>query len=173
MALLFRRSLVASGAFILVLALLWISLVSSCYKADVEGSEIRGASMTGDLAKVQALLDHNHGLVSSTNREGWTALHYAAAYDHKDVAELLLASKADVNARTERGFTPLHVAVYYGQRDLVALLLAHGASVNAATNQGVTAMHSAKKKGAKELEELLRQNGGYDAPVTGPEWYYP
>ena len=37
-----------------------------------------------------------------------TLLHYAALKNHKDLAELLLANKADVNAKDNYGNTPLH-----------------------------------------------------------------
>ena len=43
---------------------------------------------------------------------------------HKDVAELLLANKADVNARDNDGDTPLHMAAMKGHKDMVELLLA-------------------------------------------------
>lgn len=43
---------------------------------------------------------------------GYTALHYAAFYGHKDVVELLLKHKADATLRcTNQGDTPLHCAV--------------------------------------------------------------
>ena len=38
---------------------------------------------------------------------GLTPLHCGARYDHKNVAELLLANRADINAKNNGGFTPL------------------------------------------------------------------
>ena len=61
--------------------------------------EIHDAAKTGDLAKVQALLKDNHDLVFSKDNNGGTPLHWAALNGHKDVAELLLANRADVNAK--------------------------------------------------------------------------
>ncbi|MGO8926242.1 MAG: ankyrin repeat domain-containing protein, partial [Limisphaerales bacterium] len=55
-----------------------------------------------------------------------TPLHLAARLGHKDVAELLLASKADVNAKDNGGQTPLHLAVVFGHKDVAELLRQHG-----------------------------------------------
>ena len=42
--------------------------------------------------------------------ESLTALHNAAMRGHVDVAKVLIANSADVNARTEKGSTPLSLA---------------------------------------------------------------
>jgi len=55
-----------------------------------------------------------------------TPLHYAAQRGSKDVAELLLADKAEVNAPNNYGWTPLHFAVYNGHNDVEELLRQHG-----------------------------------------------
>jgi len=74
----------------------------------------------------------------------------AAFNDHKDVAELLLANKADVNA--------LHFAAFNDHKDIADLLLAKGAAVNAKTDKGVTPLHWAAMKGHKDVVELLLAN---------------
>jgi hypothetical protein len=65
------------------------------------------AVQNGDLAKVKAMLKADPSLVFSRATDsdpytpdygGWTPLHYAAAYGHKDIAELLLSEKADINS---------------------------------------------------------------------------
>jgi ankyrin repeat protein len=53
-------------------------------------------------------------------------LHYAAAIGHKDVAALLLASEAEVNAVDGFGETPLHYSALVGRHDVAALLREHG-----------------------------------------------
>ncbi len=82
-----NRKLVA----VTLVALVWSSL-AFC-------GEIHDAAQNGDLAKVKALLKANPDLVSSKDTNGMTPLHCAAVKGHKDVAELLLANKAEVNAR--------------------------------------------------------------------------
>src|SRR5713101_2106293 len=95
----------------------------------------------GDLEKVKALLKGNPDLVFNGDGRGWTPVHYAAHWGQKEVAELLLANKADVNAQDNYGMTPLHCAVAQGYKDLAELLLANKADVNAQDNEGVTPLH--------------------------------
>ncbi len=79
---------------------------------------------------------------------GWTPLHCTAEMDRKDVAELLLANGADVNARDEGDGTPLHLAWH---EDVAELLLAAGADVNAKAKNGWTPLHVAWRKNVAEL----------------------
>ena len=41
---------------------------------------------------------------------GWTPLHFAAAFGHKEIVKLLVAKGADVNTKNENGYTPLDLA---------------------------------------------------------------
>ena len=61
-------------------------------------------------------------------------MHSAAFRGHTDVAELLLANGADVNAENAHEWTPLHAAADAGYEGLVKVLLANGADVNAENN---------------------------------------
>jgi ankyrin repeat protein len=81
---------------------------------------------------------------------------------HKDVLELLLNNKADINAKNNQGETPLHFAVKSGFRNLAKLLLVHNADVNAKNNQGETPLHFAVKRCFRDLAKLLRQHGGHE-----------
>jgi len=83
--------------------------------------EIHQASGMGDLAKVKALLKKNPELVYSTDSAGASPLHFAAQFDRKDVAKLLLANKADVNAKAKDGLSPLQAAVQFDHKKMVEL----------------------------------------------------
>ena len=87
---------------------------------------LHDAARDGELAKVQALLKDNPDLVFSKDAFGWTPLHYAVVSGQKDVAELLLAHGAEVNAEDNDGFTPLHVATANGHKEMAELLRQHG-----------------------------------------------
>jgi ankyrin repeat protein len=117
--------------------------------------EIQVAAESGNLEKVKALIKDNPDLASSTNKNGWTALHFAAAAGHKDVAELLLANKADVNAKDKDGATPLHTAAANDHKDVAELLLANKAEVNAKDNEGMTPLHAAVITLHRDMVELL------------------
>jgi ankyrin repeat protein len=45
--------------------------------------------------------------VNAKAEEGWTPLHDAARGGHKEIAELLIAKGADLNAKDNDGETPL------------------------------------------------------------------
>ncbi len=120
---------------------------------------IHGAVRDGDLARVQALLKGSPSLVSSKdNSHGATPLHFAAFIGRTVVAELLLANKADFNAKDVNGLTRLHVAAAYGHEEAAKLLLANKADVNAASSSGQTPLLFAAQNGHEEVVELLLDN---------------
>jgi tetratricopeptide (TPR) repeat protein len=82
-----------------------------------------------------------------TNAFGKTSLMYAAQYNQRESAEILLAYGADPNAATVQpeytcstltttGMTPLHYAARYGSKDLIELLLAKGALTFSNSSRG-------------------------------------
>jgi ankyrin repeat protein len=114
--------------------------------------EILRAAGNGDLANARRLLNHNPNLAFSKNGEGFTALHYAASYGYREIAELLLAKNADVNAKTGKGNTPLHYAASYGHKDTAELLLSNKANVDAQDGIGQTSLYDAA--GGGRIEEV-------------------
>ncbi|XP_076009128.1 oxysterol-binding protein-related protein 1 isoform X2 [Genypterus blacodes] len=90
----------------------------------------------GDLAGIQRLLmskikeeaqiDINCKGKSKSNL-GWTSLHLACYFGHKDVVEELLKAGADVNLPNNIGDTPLHKAAFTGRKEVVMLLLHYDA----------------------------------------------
>jgi TonB family protein len=120
--------------------------------------EIHDAVRVGDLVKAEALLKENPDLVHCKDNLGWTPLHWAALWDRKDSAELLLAHGADVNARDNSGETSLHLAAGSGHKGTAELLLANKADVNAKNKDGWTPLHTAAANGHKGTAELLLAN---------------
>ncbi len=57
----------------------------------------------------------------------FTALHEAASVGYRDIVDILIGAKADMNARDVNGFTPLGYAMRLGNADTVELLTSMGA----------------------------------------------
>jgi ankyrin repeat protein len=96
-------------------------------------------------------------------------LDCASQQGNKDVAELLIAKGADVNAKSHGGLTSLHMAAagfHQGmakkEKEIEAvakLLIANGADVNAKTSEGDTPLHKVANRGWEDMAELLIANG--------------
>ncbi|HUU18205.1 MAG TPA: ankyrin repeat domain-containing protein [Sedimentisphaerales bacterium] len=152
-------------------------------------STIHQAADAGDLAKVKAFIQE--GIDVNTKVHGCTPLHCAVRYGHKEVAELLIAKGADVNAKDTQGRTPidlainqgrkeiakllasksgdvsLHTAAYIGDLQIVQKFIDGGANVDANDRKGQTALHYAAKAGQIAVAKLLIANG---ADVNAGEW---
>jgi len=127
---------------------------------------IHDAARSGDVKTVEALLKAHPELVSSKEEKyGQTPLHIAAFNNRLDIAKLLIADKADVNAKANNGATPLHLAAAKGNKDIVELLLANKAEIDAVDHDGWSPLHSAVTWGQKDVEDLLREKGGKDLPA--------
>ena len=94
--------------------------------------------------------------------DGATPLHHAAGRGQKEIAELLIAEGADVNAKSHGGGTPLHSAAAKEHENIAELLIAKGADVNAKDNKGRTPLHWATGtgwQGGYEIAKLLISKG--------------
>ena len=76
-----------------------------------------------------------------------------------DIADLLIAKGANVDARDKSGATPLHQAALKGNLAFATLLLQHGADVNARDGDGATPLHNAALSGHREVAALLLDKG--------------
>ncbi|XP_037530970.1 oxysterol-binding protein-related protein 1 [Nematolebias whitei] len=130
----------------------------------------------GDLPGVQRLLksrarpetwiDINCKGKSKSNL-GWTPLHLACYFGHKDVVEVLLKAGANVNLPNNIGDTPLHKAAFTGRKEVVMLLLHYDACATvingtAQTPKDVTQnaeirsmLEAAERTEERKLEEKL------------------
>ncbi len=96
-----------------------------------------------------------------TAEHQWSVLHAAVwptSSNGLEILKLLLAGKADVNARAEYRETPLHFAVASSNAVAVQLLLEHGAEVNAQRRDRKTPLHLAASEGSLEIVKILIEN---------------
>jgi ankyrin repeat protein len=118
----------------------------------------------GDEGNIEAVKQHLAAGANVNAKEvefGWTPLHLAALNGHKEIAELLIANGAEVNARDGSGETPLHGAARYGHKEIIELLIAKGAGVKRKDEVGSTPLHLAAEDGHKEIADLLIAKGAY------------
>jgi len=99
-----------------------------------EDKELLQAARFGMAERVTALLSRGANVNakdSEGTRQEWTPLLHAACNGHVEVAQLLLAARADLEAKDTLGYTPLICAAYKGHVEVAQLLVAAGADLNA------------------------------------------
>jgi len=92
------------------------------------------------------------------NSRGTTPLFFARS---PEMAKLLIAKGADVNAKNKNGMTPLHITK---SKAIAQILLAAGAKINikeenARNGKSTALLHNAAKIGFKELVQQLIKDG--------------
>jgi ankyrin repeat protein len=135
----------------------------------VGASPLLAAARAGATEKVKALIQSDPTLASGdVDKFNTTPLIVAAANNHKDVVELLLANHADVNAKDILGMTALIYAAQQDYKNVAELLLANKADPNLGDRSNLTPLFQAALMGHKDMAELLLANGA-DVNSKGKE----
>lgn len=119
------------------------------------------SAFAGSMELVEAILGAGssappqHVELDSADKDGWTALHYAADQGHTTVVSRLLDEGASVNSRDANKRTPLHLTALAGHADVCKVLLANGASKSAKNIAGMTPAECAKAAGQEPVVFLL------------------
>jgi ankyrin repeat protein len=171
---------------LIILLTVVVSILLYVPKVDATSKEINAfdqalinAAKDSNIKKLKASLDAGAD-VNVIDREGFTALIYAAKNNDPEILKLLLSNKADVNLRgLNDNFddldwtTALFAAVSEGQLKIVKILLSNGADVNQrkthrlkrirsnlpTIRDGETALMYATIKNDLEIMKLLILNG--------------
>jgi hypothetical protein len=110
------------------------------------------------LEKLEQLLDQGASLDWS-DKEGRTALHWAAIYAQPYTVSLLLIHQANIEARDYRGNTPLHLVVKYRpypskRKDIIQYLIFEGASIYERNGMGFNVLESSIDMGIRRFALL-------------------
>jgi len=125
-----------------------------------EGTNLVAACTQGDISRVRRLLDEGRVSVHETTEEGESLLSLACSAGYYELAQVLLAMRANVEDRGMKGdCTPLMEAASAGHTDIVRLLIAHGADVNAQSSSGNTPLMYACAGGHEEVVRVLLEAG--------------
>lgn len=119
-------------------------------------SALMMTAIKGHLALARKLLERG----AAVDKEGWTALHYAASAalpDSLALVQLLVRKGAKVDAPSPNGTTPLMMAAQYSSEDVVAQLLKYGADPRAKNQRGWTPVDFARQASRDYLVETLTQ----------------
>lgn len=117
------------------------------------------AAGTGTLGEIKKLLAAGANPNAPSFRgDGYTPLIEAAFRGRVDVVRLLIARKADVNARSRAGWTALMSAAWEGHTQVVKLLLENHADPNGRNGRGDTALSLAESAGNNDAAALLRKS---------------
>jgi ankyrin repeat protein len=144
------------------------------------------AIKTGDLSRVEALLEADPGLASAKDENGVSAVLISVYKSQRDIRDLLIASGADLeihdaaatgrvdrvkelvekdptlaNAYSPDGFPVLALASVFGHFDVVRYLAEKGADINAAATNGTgyNALTGAVAGGHTSLVRWLLESG--------------
>ena len=153
--------------------------------ADVNGISVEGMyplhyAVNSEMPRMVRFLIENKADVNARETEGgYTPLHlvcrknFDMAKNRLEIAVILIAAGANINAADESGATSLHMAVTGGLEELSRLLIEYGADVNVRTGyHKLTPLHQASSGGHLSIIKLLLEKGA-DINATGAADWTP
>ena len=128
----------------------------------------------GGVSAIEALLAAGAD-VNDANDRGWTPLHQAAYANQPEIAAILLAKGAALDAEAHgAGGTPLIAALFWGHREVADVLGRHAVAPNnlrAAAGLGIPELVDACFNGERTLTPDARAARGFYRPHSGfPDW---
>jgi ankyrin repeat protein len=129
------------------------------------------AAALGRMAELENALNAGAPAVNAVAYDGWTPLHLAAFFGHRDAAARLLEAGAALQAVSRNSLrnTALHAAVAGGHEALAVLLMERGADVTAQDAGGHTPLHIAAEAGSVGLARALLERGADPHAVDAEE----
>ncbi|HJZ76629.1 MAG TPA: ankyrin repeat domain-containing protein [Vicinamibacterales bacterium] len=123
-----------------------------------DAAPLADAVQRADNQAVQSLLKA-HADVNAPQRDGATALHWAAYLNDADTTALLIRAGASVDSANNYGVTPLALAAGNGNAAVINLLLKGGADPNRAVRAGETPLMLAARTDRADAVKALLEGG--------------
>ena len=127
---------------------------------------LMSCARTGNVAAVGRLLAAGAHVDARETVRGQTALMWAVAERHADVAAALIDAGADGQAGSHGGFTPLLFASQQGDLESAGLLVDAGVDVNAVGGDGSAALLVGVESGHADMTRFLL-DAGADVDANG------
>jgi len=126
----------------------------------VLADSLSDAVKSGDIMEVKSLIAKGID-VNKEGVYGSSALHGAVIKGHYEIATLLIANGADVNARDKKyKSTPLHLAAHFGNEKIVQLLLDNGSNMILKDKDGDIPRDAALANNHYMIAKLLEKQMG-------------
>ena len=126
----------------------------------MDHTALGAAAAAGDLAAVEALLQHAGADPDAMAEAGWGHLHLASRHADPGILRVLVAAGADIELRDQvNGWTPLLHAIHVRNGPAVAALVEVGADVNRTGKGGITPLIMAAGYGMTGTVRLLLDSG--------------
>ncbi|XP_067676346.1 serine/threonine-protein phosphatase 6 regulatory ankyrin repeat subunit A-like [Haliotis asinina] len=123
-------------------------------------TDLHGASMSGDLSKVNFILSQEKANIDRKDGIGRTPAMWAAAMGHMHVVELLVNKGAKLSLVDSLGLNILHAACLFGDVEVVKYVISRDCvDINGRVRCGRTPVMLAAVNGHKEIMELLVAKG--------------
>jgi hypothetical protein len=87
---------------------------------------ILDAAFGGNIEAVKQHIAAGTDVNAKAGDAGSTPLHWAVAFGHKEIVELLITASANVSAKNNKGRTPLDLAIMRSHTEIADLLRKHG-----------------------------------------------
>lgn len=128
------------------------------------GINLFEAAALGQAEIARGLLADNPSLATAYSHDGWTPLHLASFFGHREIVDLLLDHGAEIDARSRserfaRDNTPLHAAAANRQTGVAEMLIERGADFNARDGSGFTPLGLAANNRNDILVMVLLERG--------------
>ncbi len=138
---------------------IWIGLLLAGFAGLGEGQDLdealRKEVRDGDYEEAQLLLENPAVDPDAADRDGYTALMYAARGNKPELVTLLEKAQVNLDLQNNGGETALIIAVKRGRVDAARLMLMAGADTTVLDRRGLTALDWAQERRRTYLAQII------------------